>query len=78
MFAAHVEDFNLASINYMHYGSPKFWYCMGPKEGRKLETYVKSRFPEAFVQCPEYMRHKTVLVNPYELVDRVPGTIVRK
>ena len=28
MFAWHVEDFNLASLNYQHYGKPKYWYSI--------------------------------------------------
>ena len=78
MFAWHTEDLNLSSINYMHYGNPKFWYCVSPKDHKKLEGYVKTKYPEAFLECPEYLRHKTVLVNPYELKRHYPGIELHK
>ena len=28
-FAWHQEDLNLPSINFLHYGKPKFWYVVG-------------------------------------------------
>ncbi len=67
MFAFHTEDYDLSSINFHHYGKPKFWYCVSSKDVKKVESYVKSKYPEAFVECPQYMRHKTVLINPYLL-----------
>ena len=35
-FAWHVEDYNLASINYMHYGAPKVWYTIARKDYKKF------------------------------------------
>lgn len=35
MFSWHVEDYNMASINYMHFGKPKIWYVVS-KDDYKL------------------------------------------
>lgn len=78
MFAWHVEDYNLSSINYNHYGCPKFWYCIGSRDAKKFENYVKNKYPDAFIECPEYLRHKTVLVNPYQLVEYNPSIHISK
>ena len=78
MFGWHTEDLDLASINYMHYGAPKFWYCVSPSDYKKFENYVKNKYPEAFIECPEYLRHKTILVNPYELRSYNPSIKIHK
>ena len=31
MFAWHMEDYNMASLNFQHYGKPKFWYSIARK-----------------------------------------------
>jgi len=57
-FAWHTEDLDLPSINFLHYGKPKFWYVIGRNDGHMLETTVKKYMADNFSKCREHMRHK--------------------
>lgn len=35
-------------------------------------------FPTRFEKCPEYLRHKTSLINPYKLKKRHEGLMIHK
>lgn len=78
MFGWHKEDMDLYSINYLHYGKPKFWYCLAPSEQKKLEDFTRQYFPEGFGKCKEFMRHKTVMINPYLLKQKIPDLKIHK
>eukprot|EP01118_Nematostelium_gracile_P006478 TRINITY_DN2082_c0_g1_i2.p1 TRINITY_DN2082_c0_g1~~TRINITY_DN2082_c0_g1_i2.p1 ORF type:complete len:592 (-),score=136.57 TRINITY_DN2082_c0_g1_i2:30-1805(-) len=67
MFAWHVEDMNLFSINYLHFGEPKYWYAVSPQDGPRLERLAQSYFPEQFRKCSEFLRHKTTMISPHIL-----------
>jgi len=58
---------DLASVNYLHYGANKSWYCIPPAHRSRFEQLVKDLLPELFRQCPEFFRHKELLVSPYVL-----------
>ena len=38
LFCCHVEDMNLASINYLHFGHEKRWYACGPQDSDRFEA----------------------------------------
>jgi hypothetical protein len=43
-FAWHVEDMDLFSINYIHFGAPKFWYAVPQGKAGSLENAMRSMF----------------------------------
>ena len=68
VFAAHTEDMNLLSINYLHAGAPKVWYAVAAgNDAQRLEQLCEGVYHEAKTQCPEYMRHKRSLISPAKL-----------
>jgi hypothetical protein len=63
-FSWHVEDMDLFSINYLHFGAPKMWYVVPPAERKKFETFAASYFFDEAQHCPEFMRHKSCVLSP--------------
>lgn len=43
-FAWHLEDVDLYSINYIHFGAPKQWYSISQEDAPKFEQAMKSTF----------------------------------
>jgi len=41
LFAWHKEDMDLYSINFLHYGRPKFWYSIPRDQSHKLEKFAR-------------------------------------
>ncbi|KAF7256180.1 hypothetical protein EG68_06089 [Paragonimus skrjabini miyazakii] len=68
-FPWHVEDMDLYSINYVHYGAPKHWYVIPPAYAKKFETFVFEYFRPDFLSCHCFLRHKCVLVSPSVLTN---------
>ena len=63
-FAWHCEDMDLHSINYLHWGAPKTWYTVPATHGKKLEELACQHFPVQAQDCKEFLRHKTVMIEP--------------
>ncbi|KAJ3999361.1 jumonji superfamily protein [Lentinula boryana] len=78
-FAWHVEDMDLFSINYIHFGAPKYWYAIPQGRAGALEQTMRSYFPEDTSQCPEFLRHKSFLASPTLLAKSAckPNTVVQ-
>jgi hypothetical protein len=45
MFAWHVEDNYLTSLNFHHKGAPKTWYGVPAKHAYELENCVRTQDP---------------------------------
>uniref|UniRef100_V5EXL3 [Histone H3]-trimethyl-L-lysine(9) demethylase n=2 Tax=Kalmanozyma brasiliensis (strain GHG001) TaxID=1365824 RepID=V5EXL3_KALBG len=63
-FAWHVEDMDLYSINYIHFGAPKQWYAIRQADRQRFESAMAGAFPSDARRCPHFMRHKSYLASP--------------
>lgn len=63
-FAWHVEDMDLYSINYIHFGAPKQWYSISQADRPKFFNMMRSIFPTEYKECKEFLRHKTFNISP--------------
>ncbi|KAI5841788.1 JmjC domain, hydroxylase-domain-containing protein [Morchella snyderi] len=63
-FAWHLEDMDLYSINYIHFGAPKQWYSISRSDKAKFEEVMKRTWPNDSKKCTEFLRHKSYLVSP--------------
>ncbi|KAF2156135.1 JmjC-domain-containing protein [Myriangium duriaei CBS 260.36] len=69
-FAWHLEDVDLYSINYIHFGAPKQWYSISQEDARKFEAAMKNVWPNDSKNCDQFLRHKTYLISPQLLKER--------
>jgi hypothetical protein len=67
-FAWHLEDVDLYSINYLHFGAPKQWYSISQGDARRFEAAMKSIWPTDAKACDQFLRHKAFLISPQHLL----------
>ncbi|MCJ1356108.1 MAG: hypothetical protein MMC33_006102 [Icmadophila ericetorum] len=63
-FAWHLEDVDLYSINYIHFGAPKQWYSISQEDARRFEAAMRNVWPNDSKNCDQFLRHKTYLISP--------------
>ncbi|WVR04028.1 hypothetical protein IAU60_001027 [Kwoniella sp. DSM 27419] len=68
-FAWHVEDMDLFSINYIHFGAPKYWYAVPQLQAEKFERVLQGYFAEESRKCDQFLRHKAYAVSPHRLAN---------
>ncbi|CAK7262458.1 hypothetical protein SEPCBS57363_000045 [Sporothrix epigloea] len=66
-FAWHLEDVDLYSINYLHFGAPKQWYSISQGDARRFEAAMKNIWPQDAKACDQFLRHKAFLISPSHL-----------
>ncbi|KAE8408370.1 jumonji family transcription factor [Aspergillus pseudonomiae] len=76
-FAWHLEDVDLYSINYIHFGAPKQWYSISQEDAPRFEQAMKSIWPSDAKNCDQFLRHKTYLVSPSLLKSQYGITVNR-
>lgn len=76
-FAWHLEDVDLYSINYIHFGAPKQWYSISQEDARRFEKAMKQAFPIDSKNCDQFLRHKTYLISP-DVLQKQYGVKVNK
>lgn len=67
-FAWHLEDVDLYSINYVHFGAPKQWYSISQADAPKFEKAMKNIWPQDAKSCSQFLRHKGYLISPQHLL----------
>ncbi|KYK56120.1 regulator of deoxyribodipyrimidine photo-lyase PHR1 [Drechmeria coniospora] len=67
-FAWHLEDVDLYSINYLHFGAPKQWYSISQADARRFEAAMKNIWPADAKACSQFLRHKGFLISPQHLL----------
>lgn len=67
-FAWHLEDVDLYSINYLHFGAPKQWYSISQADARRFEAAMKNIWPTDAKACDQFLRHKGFLISPHHLL----------
>lgn len=69
-FSWHLEDQDLHSINYLHFGAPKQWYSIPQQDAESFYNLMKELFPNDYEHCKEFLRHKTFHCNPKFLQEK--------
>ena len=82
---AHVEDFNLESMNYLLDGAPKCWLIISPACKDQFEAQIALNCKIEKAACAQFIRHQSIILTPpllqswgieYKLIKQCPGWLV--
>jgi len=63
-FCWHTEDNYLFSVNYLHTGKAKRWYCVPSNYAQLFENTMRQFLPELFVQNPNLLHLLVTQLSP--------------
>lgn len=69
-FNWHVEDHALYSVNYLHEGKPKVWYCCPGEAASHFEEAMRDALPHLFEESPDLLFQLVTQLHPRELQAR--------
>lgn len=68
-FPWHAEDMDLYSINFLHFGEPKYWFAISSEHADRFERFMSQQFSTYAERsgkktCRAFLRHKSYIVTP--------------
>ncbi|KAI8569526.1 hypothetical protein RHMOL_Rhmol02G0285500 [Rhododendron molle] len=68
-FCWHFEDHCFYSMNYLHWGEPKYWYSVPGNEAKAFEKVMRKTLPDLFEAQPDLLFQLVTMLNPSVLLE---------
>lgn len=68
-FCWHFEDHCFYSMNYLHWGEPKYWYSVPGNEAKAFEKVMRKSLPDLFEAQPDLLFQLVTMLNPSVLLE---------
>jgi JmjC domain, hydroxylase len=67
-FCWHTEDLFLYSLNFMHEGGTKTWYCIPYSDVEKVREFLLVKYKDKLAEKPTLLNEVIIFFSPLELV----------